>query len=357
MPLLLYIFGVLFTLGLEIKTKKRKLLIGLRIFLGICIAAGGLITWHQDKLAKLAKIADEEASKRKDEASDKRISDLITAFSVNSNFAPSVRIAVIDQQKTETELARAKHLEAKPVPVKIPTLDSIKKQGEWDHELARLDNEQKALQKARETVEAAERNRKSKEESDRAAEHQSNVERAWHAQSIEIFDYAITRLNVMLVSLAKESGAELATDFKNNSVTIHASTMVEGGRIVPEKNMIRLGTNDAWRFEIKTITASVEPQSAEIGAKDFPFALQITAGEQHSNAVVLIKPYKAGPMRHRTDRPTDGVTVRASLTYGAEFTERVTISDYAAGIDKSLDRIIAAQVYQFPLTPTGTLAK
>lgn len=360
-PLIIYILSNALTLSLELKPKNsrwRGVQISTVLFI---LLVGGIVTFKQERATQREKAQDAMASEAREKLAEKRNAGLLTALAASDNVLPSAKLAVIGGQMSEVQAQRDAVIAEKQLTTNnYFSVGAMRKSYSQDESLKKLESEAKRLRDASNSIVELNKARQAKQQEEEAAktarQEKAKDEQYWNQQAIDTFDVAIGTLNSMLLRLSGETGLPLSSDFKNKSVAMRSSAMVDADMVIPEANHISLGTNAAWSFVIQTFDSP--PMASKVGGFHFPFSMRITTSEPGSNAVVTITPFKPWQMMSRSDRPAHGATVRVFSPYGigVDHSERVGTPELRAYFEKWMPELLKVQDHQFPLVPTNAPA-
>jgi hypothetical protein len=369
LSLVIYVCGVLATWAQEKLGKKkgkgksrwRRILIA--VIIGGGLATFGLQLWEKKQEADDQRDADRVRKDERDAAA-KQIADLKRTFSISKDVNPRVKLAILDEEIAKINeqivaVQEARIFSTNTFQTLSEMRNDLQARTQREAELAKLEKERADWLSARNAVEEEINSEAAKAEAERAAkqakQERLKAERSRHRTMIDVFDCVVTGLNKRLQLFSKDTGLSLSSDFKNGAVGMWTSSMVQEDLLVRNKNTLRLGTDDAWNFEIETITNAprgpANDDRIRLARTDYEFSLVIRTKNTASNALIILRP--AVPSMSRFTPPgLDYVDIRSDAAYASGFGGRASITNYTESIDEALARIIAAHDKQFPL-PTG----
>jgi hypothetical protein len=194
-----------------------------------------------------------------------------------------------------------------------------------------ITNQQAQIQRKREEVE----NQMSQQ---KKAEAQVKNEQKRIENTLQVYDYAISRLYSSLIQLASDTKKQLNTDLTNGPI-IRLSNMVKDGNLIAGTNVISLGTNSPWKFKIDS-----NPSYNQNGLIT---RLTIVSQGKDSHPIFV-------------DANSQGIFVRFmahsmspepdSYENPMSVNEMNRITDYKNVIDSGILKLLVDEQKQFPLT-------
>jgi hypothetical protein len=121
---------------------------------------------------------------------------------------------------------------------------------------------------------------------------------------------------------------------------MYASDMVKGGIIVSGTNLLGIGTNSAWNFEISTLLIHQEEENKYHRVMDASISLKIVSRTTNGESLLTITP-RAGKFEQ--------ISVKLTVPNGLNINENKAKRFFTNSIDNALRHLIEAQDQQCPL--------
>ena len=180
------------------------------------------------------------------------------------------------------------------------------------------------------------------------------IEKLINSKSLSIFDTAIGSFYSIMQNLSKDTGDRLYTDF-SGAPNVHNSSFTADGKIVTGTNVIHLGTNSSWHFEL-TAQQIPGPSGRPLFRIKQHASPLLTIRVQVTNSVtsITIRPIASS----RFDRTMWEVVVGEVLitlydSSGKREERRPSFTDFPKAIEAALRSFLAAHDELFPLSPVG----
>ena len=346
---------------------------GIFLLLGIAIVALTFMQQSQES-RKESNHAKELAQSRAEISNLKKemhqqFHDLLNAFSTNSAIDPTIRLAALENQLRKIS-EEGNELQKRHELFNVSGVDITRLRAERANDLALQENQrrQAEIQSNIDDIQrkqAEQRRIEAERQSQQKAEEEALQEaRTLSSPILPVFDYVINKLAKMLDGIANDSGEKRFSDFSGTTPTIYASGLENKGTIVNGTNVISIGTNSAWNFEISTTVLPIA--NFRMGARTFA-TIRIESRTTNTESVLTIRPtcvkrtddrYTA--MRFQAHNISGDIwfnqmSIQLSLPNGLNINKDAPLENYTDDIDKALRRLIEAQDQQCPLNTVKKL--
>jgi hypothetical protein len=211
------------------------------------------------------------------------------------------------------------------------------KQEELQKQIDDIKNKKTAEENAKKEEYAAKLEKENQQKSEQQL-LQSKKRRA--IEILPFFDYAVGRLYKMLDGFATGAAENRHSDFLGATPTMYASDMVKGGIIVSGTNLLGIGTNSAWNFEISTLLIHQEEENKYHRVMDASISLKIVSRTTNGESLLTITP-RAGKFEQ--------ISVKLTVPNGLNINENKAKRFFTNSIDNALRHLIEAQDQQCPL--------
>jgi len=198
---------------------------------------------------------------------------------------------------------------------------------EWQHVNALLEN-----QRVRAEIQKEQSESQNKQAQEQELETNLQIERLMADEYAPIFDGAIDKLRRMLEGLGNRTGEKIFSDFPSTP-TIYSPGFIKDGRIVDGEYFIRLGTNDEWKFWIRTYKYSRENSYSTPMVMIFNYDYKWNC---------LIKPIE--------NTQITNLSICFGTSSNTVIRETRLLMNYTEAVEEALLGLIAVQNGQFPPT-------
>jgi hypothetical protein len=297
------------------------------------------------------------------------VQSLKNEISTNAGIADSLRLVVLGDQYdrivNENQDLQNQHELLDTAPV---DLDTIRQKTEI--ELTQKTNDEKLAElQARMDDIKSKKQAESDAEAEKLAEERANhdtleKEKAMTSLIAPIFDYTIVRFGNILAGL--KTGEAVTGDFHSLAPNLSSSKLINQGILVENTNVIAIGTNAAWNFQITT-TIDLNQRQSFPSSRNYSLpwsgaAINILANTTNSSSVLTIKPTffsrnsRYGQMRFGEGKIKGDVwfydiTLTLNAGDGVNIGKSISSDNFTNEIDSALEELIGSEDALCPLKP------
>ncbi len=348
---------------------ERKLTVGGKRYLsllviGFLVALGAQITEgiKQKRDEVKTKTRDEELAKKiSNEGSSSRdeIRGLRTELATNPAVVnPSVRLAILGtEEKRITEKRNALDQQRQLIAIEPVSLNNLRL--ERSNRTAIIQFEKDLVENRRRQAEIEqqriqEEDKQAQELAQKKAQESALAkEKLVTDQCLSVFDDVLGSFYSILMSLAKDTGNKVFSDFPKNPPTTVQSSFFNEGKIVRGTNSLSLGTNLYWSFDIRSQVTSQSSPSNQRFASFSPASLRISCKGKDGLLFLHVSPTISASKGEVVEDGINQVFLRLKTSNQAMTNGQYSMANYAKAIDEALRTFLSAQDEQFPLSTTA----